>query len=220
MPFLKHTGWIFLIAMAISINLPGQNNHGQLLRGDRLFDRQEYASAREAYSAADGPTAWYNAGTAAFQDGDFEVAVGFFRRAAEGAPLPSAQSDAWYNLGNALMKQGKFAEAYDAYVKSLRLSPGRPDAKRNLEIARRNREQPPPPEPPPPPPPPKVPPPRQRYLDQPAAPRQREVPSGGMPPAEAIRLLETIVTPGEQRSARQYRELAPSAQPSGTRKDW
>lgn len=219
-PFLKNTGLVFLLSAAGLTLLSGQNNHVHLLRGDRLFDKQDYAGAQAAYSQAEGPTGAYNAGNAAFQQGDFEAAAGLFRRAAEAAALPSAKSDAWYNLGNALMKQGDFAAAYEAYQKSLRLLPTRSDAKRNLEIARRNKQQPPPPEPPPPPPPPKTPPPRQRYLDQPAAPRQREVPGGGMPPAEALRLLQTIVTPDEQRSARQYRELAPSAQPAGTRKDW
>ncbi len=218
--FCKNIAALILLVPAFAIGLRGQNGHDQLLRGDRQYDRKNYAEAREAYEKASGPTADYNAGTAAFQAGDYDEAEALLRRAAESAPLPSAQSDAWYNLGNALMKQGKFAEAYEAYQKSLRRSPSRPDAKRNLEIARRNRQQPPPPEPPPPPPPPRTPPPRQRYLDQPAAPQQREVPAGGMPPAEAKRLLETVVTPDEQRSARQYRELTPSAQSSGTQKDW
>ncbi|MFN8302341.1 MAG: tetratricopeptide repeat protein [Saprospiraceae bacterium] len=218
--FYKNIAFLLLLFFTLTAGLEGQNNHGHLLRGDRQYDRKNYSEAREAYEKAAGPLADYNAGTAAFQAGDYDEAEALLRRAAESAPLPSAQSDAWYNLGNALMKQGKFAEAFEAYQKSLRRSPSRPDAKRNLEIARCNRQQPPPPEPPPPPPPPRTPPPRQQYLDQAATPRQKEVPAGGMPPAEAKRLLETIVSPDEQRSARQYRELTPSSQSSGTQKDW
>lgn len=220
--FQKNTALLPLLLAALPALLPGQNSHGQLRQGDRFYDRQDYSRAEQAYRQAEGPLAAYNAGNAALQQNKLDEAAGLFRRAAETAAAPATKSDAWYNLGNVYLKQGKFEEAFAAYQKSLRLQPNFPDAKKNLEIARQKmqRQEPPPPEPPPPPPPPKTPPPRNRYLDQPAQPRQREVPSGGMSPAEVQRLLETVVTPAEQRSAREYRELAPSTAPAGTRKDW
>lgn len=204
----------------------GQSGHGASQQGDRLYDKKEYGRAEQAYrSATSHPSAAYNAGNAAFQQGKYEEAAGFYKTAAANASAPGEQSDAQYNLGNTYLRQEKYAAAIAAYQKSLRLQPNRPDAKKNLQIAikkLRERQEPPPPPPPnsPPPPPPPAPKPQRNYLDRPQQAPRNEPATGTLTPEAARQLLETVVAPEEQKSAREYRELSPSTRPSRVKKDW
>ncbi len=216
---------MFLVTVWLS-PLMAQSGHRPSQQGDRLYDKKEYGKAEEAYrSATSHPSAAYNAGNAAFQQGKYEDAAGFYKTAAANASLPADQSDAHYNLGNVYLQQEKYAEAIAAYQKSLRLQPNRADAKKNLQIAikkLREQQEPPPPPPPntPPPPPPPAPKPQRNYLDRPQQAQRKEPTTGTLTPEGARLLLETMVAPQEQKSAREYRELSPSTRPSRVKKDW
>ncbi|MEZ4965820.1 MAG: tetratricopeptide repeat protein [Saprospiraceae bacterium] len=196
--------------------------HRQLLEGDRLYEQGQYEKAISAYRAAGTGVALYNAGNAAYQQGKYQVAASLYREAVSKSVSYSDRSDALYNLGNALMRQEKYKEAVAAYEQSLRLLPNRPDAKKNLQIAKRQMVPPPPTPttPPPPPPPPPSRPPRQYYLDKPRENRKGENPPANLPPATALRMLESAVLPEEQKNAGLYRELSPAARPSNKKKDW
>lgn len=204
----------------IAGSLQAQSGRSALLEGDRFYARQAYGQAAAAYKKGAGPVAAYNAGNAVFQEGNYEEAAGFFQQAASGSAPRLLQADANFNLGNALMFLGRYADAIKAYEKSLRLSPSRPDARKNLEIAKkklREQQEPPPPERQPPPPPP-IQQPRIAYLDQ-ARPTDRETRLPDMPAETARRLLEEAVTPQEQRNARLYRESA-AEKPARGKKNW
>lgn len=196
--------------------------HGRLRKGDRLYDEKSYLQAESTYSKAPAdPVALYNAGNAAFQQGKYATAADWYQKAAATLDLASARSDAFYNLGNACMLQGKLQEAIVAYESSLRLRPNRPDAKKNLQIARNKlREQQEPPPPPPPQKPPPPPPPRNNYVDRAQLPQQKETPSGNMTADAARQILNATIDREEQKNARQYRALPPEARPSRTKKDW
>ncbi|MBX2891257.1 MAG: tetratricopeptide repeat protein [Saprospiraceae bacterium] len=201
-----------------------QSAHRQMREGDRHYDKKSWSAAEEAYrKATPSASAWHNAGNAAYQQGKYEVAAESFKKAAAAA-TPEARSAAFFNLGNAYLQQGKYAEAIAAYEKSLRQQPNRFDAKKNLQIAKKKlkeQEEPPPPPPPqktpPPPPPPK---PQRNYLDQAQQPLKKEEPSAGLSPDAAKHILQTLVVPDEEKSARDYRTLAPSTKPSRVKKDW
>ena len=213
-----------LILSLLSARLSAQSEaHSQLRKGDAHYDKKNYLNAETAYEKATrDPIALYNAGNAAYQQGKFEVAAGRYKSAAILLANASVRSDAFYNLGNAYMQLGKYREAIAAYEKSLRLQTNRPDAKKNLQIAKnkeREKEDPPPPPPPPQKPPP-PPPPRNNYVDRAQQPQRRETPSGTMTAAAARQRLEAIINLEEQKNARQYRALPPEARPDRRKKDW
>lgn len=192
--------------------------------GDRLYDQKAWSKAEEMYrKSGPGAAASYNAGNAAYQQGKYDVAAESFKKAAA-ATTPEARSAAFFNLGNAYLQQGKYKDAITAYEHSLRQQSNRFDAKKNLQIAKKKlkeEENPPPPPPPqklpPPPPPPK---PQRNYLDRAQQPQRREVPSVALSQNEAKQILTTVVAPDEQKSARDYRQLAPATKPSRVKKDW
>lgn len=116
--------------------------------------------AKAARSAADtalrlapqDPLARYNDGTAHLLAGDRRGAVPLLERAAKELSSagrstgfrhsdPSLAPTAFYNLGNARLAAGDAAGAVTAYKEALRRAPQDPGAKRNLEIALREREQ-------------------------------------------------------------------------------
>ena len=136
---------IILIPLMLgsAVGLAAQSaTHRHLLAGDGWYGEQVYDKAEAAYRKAGGMTGAYNAGIAAAQQGKHEAAAGLFETAAKSADLP-LRADAAYNLGNAALAQGQYPAAIAAYEKSLRLQPNRPDAKKNLQIAKRKqREQP------------------------------------------------------------------------------
>ncbi len=209
-----------LLPLLLPLQLFAQSAHRQLQQGDRLYDEKSWSAAEETYRKAEpSAAASYNVGNAAYQQGKYEIAAESLKKAATAA-TPEARADAFFNLGNAYLQQGKFKEAIAAYEKSLRQQPNRFDAKKNLQIAKKKlkeQEEPPPPPPPPLPPPP---PPQRNYLDRAQQPQKREVPSGGLSPDAAKQILTTIVAPDEEKSAREYRTLAPSTKPSQVKKDW
>jgi tetratricopeptide (TPR) repeat protein len=108
----------------------------------------EKGKAKEAVAAADtalrlapgNPLAGYNDGTAHLRAGDHRGAVPVLEKAAKGAD-PTLAPAAYYNLGNARLAAGDAAGAVEAYKQALRRSPQDADAKFNLEIALRQREQ-------------------------------------------------------------------------------
>lgn len=212
------------LLLLLPLTAPAQSAHRQMREGDRLYGQKAWSQSEEAYrKAGPGAIAFYNAGNAAYQQGKYESAAESYKKAA-GATTREARSDAFFNLGNAYLQQGKYKEAITAYENSLRQQPNRFDAKKNLQIAKKKwkeqQEPPPPPPPQAPPPPPPPPKPQRNYLDRAQQPPKKEVPSGGLSPDAAKNILATIVAPDEQKSAREYRQLAPAAKASRVKKDW
>ena len=223
---MKYILALLLPALGFASVLSAQSAHKQLQKGDQLYDKKEYGKAEEAYKkAASGYAASYNAGNAAYQQAKYEDAAEFFRVAATTAPDATAKARAWYNMGNAWLQAGKYSEAVKAYENSLRRQPNSPDAKKNLQIAKKKekeKEEPPPPPPPkrPPPPPPPAPKPQRNYLDRAVQPQKQEQPKRDLSPEAAQLLLDALVRPEEQRNAQDYRELSPATRPSRVKKDW
>ncbi|MBK8555793.1 MAG: tetratricopeptide repeat protein [Lewinellaceae bacterium] len=210
-----------LLVALISVSLLGFGQSNALRSGEKLYQKKDFSAAETQFKKAGNATGDYNAGNAAYQQGNYEAAARHFSRAATLDNAVSEKSDAFFNLGNTWMRLGQYQKAIVAYEKSLRLSPGRLDAKKNLQIAKRLLEQDDnPPPPPPPPPPPKTPPPRDYYVDKALNPRKKEEYTGPLTPEQALRLLQSIVVKQETESARQYREQVQSREPSRLKKDW
>ena len=177
---------------------------------------------KEASAGAARDTAFYNAGTAALEARRFDVARGALEQAAKSVD-PDLRYRALYNLGlvdllaaqaDSTRRGELLTEAADRLRESLRLQPGSPRAKWNLELAERN--QPPPPsgggggagKPPPsggaPPPP--------------ASPSRPEPPSGGLSQSQAEQILSSMERRERETREEQQRRMQGSA--SGGVKDW
>jgi tetratricopeptide (TPR) repeat protein len=222
MIFQQKTGCSILLLWLISGGLTAQSVHRTLRQGDTNYDKGDYTAAQSAYQKAANNIGRYNAGNAAMQQNQLQEAVDFYSAAAEKSTSATIKADALYNLGNAYLQQKKYSAAIKAYESSLRVAPNRPDAQKNLQIAKRQLQEPPPPppSPPPPPPPPSTRPPRKSYLDQAEQTRQKEIPPSNIPPEIARQMLQKAVLPEEQQNARAYRELSPANRPSRLKKDW
>ncbi len=217
---LKNTVLIVLLWQGLNTVLLAQSAHAERRAGDRHYENSDFQQAESAYAEAAGdPVAQYNAGIAAFRQGNYDAAIRWFQTS---AVSPSeVQADAWFNLGNAYMQSGKYREAVTAYERSLRRAPNRADAKKNLQIARnklREKQEPPPPPPPQRQPPP--PPPSNNYVDQARQPYRKETPTGAVSAAAARQVLEGMVEQEEIKNARRYRALPPEANPGRVKKDW
>ncbi len=218
----KKKGVSVAIIILVANSLSAQSEHRALRQGELAYDHGDYEKAQIAYQKTKSSAGLYNAGNAAFRQLDYPGAARLYREAAEKSFSPAEKADALYNLGNSCLLQGDYKAAIDAYERSLRLSPKRPDAQKNLQIAKRKLQEPPPspPPPPPPPPPPSIMPPRKNYLDQASPSRKQEIPPTNLPPEDARRLLNAAVLSEEQKNAGAYRELAPANRPSRLKKDW
>lgn len=120
----------------------GWNARERTAAGRSLLDDRRPDPAADAFDAAlrlrpEDPRVRFNAGTARLLAGRADAAD-VLEEAAGNAPAELA-SDAWFNLGNARLAGSDPAGAAAAYRQSLRLSPSRGDAKRNLELALRAR---------------------------------------------------------------------------------
>jgi Ca-activated chloride channel family protein len=145
-----------IVALLILVNLAF--GIGDLERGNRLYRQGRYAEAVEAYQAAlakgdPSPTLHYNLGTALLRLGRRREAEEHLR-AALASVDPEARERTLYNLGNRYLEEGSEATdenartplldaAADAYRDALRLDPTDSDAKWNLELTLREKDNPP-----------------------------------------------------------------------------
>lgn len=114
-------------------------------RGNRAWRASNFEAAERSFARAlladpGNSTLMYNRGTARYRLRRFDEAAEDFRRAAEGGGEGLA-GDAHYNLGNALFRANDYEGAIRAYQEALRQNPADMEAKHNLELAQRMKEQ-------------------------------------------------------------------------------
>ncbi|HMX42473.1 MAG TPA: tetratricopeptide repeat protein, partial [Elusimicrobiota bacterium] len=76
-------------------------------------------------------------GQGLYREGSYAAAAEAFEKVSSRASAPELRSASLYNAGNAYFRQGKTDEAIKKYKEALRLFPSDPDAKHNLEFARK-----------------------------------------------------------------------------------
>ncbi len=129
---------------------------GDAERGNRLFREGRYEDALAAYSEAleggrDDPELRYNIGTTLLRLGRYAEAERQFARALHSVD-PTLRTPTFYNLGLRFLEDGRGSPdpraqarlldaAVDAFRQALRLDPTDPDAKWNLELALRDRDE-------------------------------------------------------------------------------
>jgi len=122
----------------------------------RAYQAGKFEEARKQYDAllkkkADDPRLHFNAGAAAYRDGQFAEAAERFEKATTARDLKLQQS-AFYNRGNTLYQLGERAEEPDKkreaweqsledFEATLKLNAQDADAKNNLEFVKRKLEE-------------------------------------------------------------------------------
>jgi Ca-activated chloride channel homolog len=107
-------------------------------QGDKAYDKSNYEQAEKAYKKAENtPEADYNRGNTIYQQGRYKDAQPLYESALKNAKTPESKADILHNLGNTHLKNQQYKEAVNAYEKSLRLRPGDPGTKQNLQFAKR-----------------------------------------------------------------------------------
>lgn len=229
-----------------------QSAHQSLRRGDRSYDKKEFQAAENAYRQAltkkpTDPAVLYNTGNAAYRQGHYPDAVSLYNDAAKRAQDPAFKAEALHNLGNAYLQQRQYRPAVEAYQNSLRLRPGAPGTKSNLQFAKKKlreqeqqqkpqsgeneEQQPPPPGQDQQPPSEPADEPQQEPGDQPRSgdqeppqPEPNPAPEpdaeGRLSPEQARQRLESAVGPADQRSARRYRQNQRPQERPAAKKDW
>lgn len=222
---VRKTALLALMMSLACLPLQAQSARDWMRQGDAHYAEERYGAAEQAYrkalqKAPADAQALYNYGNALYKQGKYAKAQQAWEKTLQIVITPTQKADAWHNLGNALAQQGNTEEAIRAYENSLRLRPGDPDTKINLQLARKKRQQ------------------NQTQLQQqqpsngngaPAStdslpqPPQLQTPpqqQGKLTPEEARRLLETTVEPQDQNSGRKYREQTPEKHQIRPKKDW
>jgi tetratricopeptide (TPR) repeat protein len=120
--------------------LSAQSDRKYIRQGNGKYSDGKFPEAEILYRRAlnDNKTsanAGFNVGDALYKQNKFDEAAKQFQGTAGAMTDVSKKSDSHYNLGNSLLKANKFEEAISAYKNSLRLVPGRNDARYNLAYA-------------------------------------------------------------------------------------
>jgi Ca-activated chloride channel homolog len=129
---------------------------GDLERGNRMYREGRYEEAAQAYQRAldrgrSEPELHYNMGTALLALGRHAEADQHFEEALRSVD-PEVRIRSFYNAGNRFLVEGRgegdlrrqadlLDAAIEAYRRALRIEPGDLDAKWNLELALREREE-------------------------------------------------------------------------------
>jgi Ca-activated chloride channel family protein len=119
--------------------------HANLARGNKYYDAGEHDKALQRYQEAEGldstsAVPHFNAGDALFRLGNYkDGAMEFLKSAA--SETDSIKSMSYYNLGNTMYKANDLQSAVEAYKRSLLINPDDQDAKYNLELALRVKDQ-------------------------------------------------------------------------------
>jgi Ca-activated chloride channel homolog len=141
---------LFALIFLTTYHLPRTTAYAapsQLKEANRQFKNGNYEKALKLYDDAlidspHSPILHFNAGDAAVMMGNFGRAENEFNEAARSG-IPVLRGASHYNKGNALFVQQRYDDAIEAYKESLRANPHDEDAKYNLGVALRTKQNPP-----------------------------------------------------------------------------
>lgn len=135
---------VFFYSPIWSVELdPGGNRTEE---GVEHFQKQEYVEALREFQKAQSylgeePRGDFNRGTAEYKIGDYGRAEKSFRKATE-AEDSSLKAKAFFNLGNTYARMGDKKKAAMSYIEALKNDPNLEQARKNLELLRKNNQPP------------------------------------------------------------------------------
>jgi tetratricopeptide (TPR) repeat protein len=132
---------LWVAAGLLSLVLRESNSHAASARGAKQYAEKNYGEAVKSFGTAQetapSPRNAFNLGTAQIASGDREGGS----KTIDGAlDDPALRADALYNRGNSALGAKALDHAIRDYAAALRLNPKHAAAKRNLEIAQRQKQ--------------------------------------------------------------------------------
>ena len=115
-----------------------------LQEADTAYQAQRYKEAYRLYTQISTFQGALGAGDAAYQLGNLETAVVYFRQAAWQATQDTHRAKALFNLGNSYYQIQLFEQAIQAYQQALLYQPNNPKAQHNLQLAQHAQQTQPP----------------------------------------------------------------------------
>ena len=101
----------------------------QLLKGNILYNIEDYDSAAEKFNLLHSPKAYFSLGNCYMKNNDPEQAIRFYKKCLR---LDPRHLSCLNNLGGALRKTNKNDEARELFQQALKIKPGYLDAKYNV----------------------------------------------------------------------------------------
>lgn len=139
---MKKLLFILLAFVAFSATAQNLPERGEVRRGNRDFERENYESAIESYTKAltYSPSSFeanYNLSNAQHKLQQFDKAEESMAKIAADSLLGDMdRADAYYNLGNSQFHQQKYKEALESYKSSIRLNSADSTAKYNYALTK------------------------------------------------------------------------------------
>lgn len=123
-----------------------QTHRSLIKEGNEAFENGKFPDAEAEYKKAvqeypDSKVGQFNLGDAYYKQQRYEEAQQSFATYAAAGEDPVDASQAFYNLGNTFYQAGKLEESIKAYKQALRLNPSDDDARHNLELARKKKNE-------------------------------------------------------------------------------
>ena len=114
-------------------------------KGITAYEAKDYTEAKKQFIEAqienpDDKRLYYNIGTAAYMNKEYEEALGLFAKALD-AKDAGLRHNARFNLGNTHFQMGNMDEAIKEYETVLKEFPDDQEAKENLELARQKKQE-------------------------------------------------------------------------------
>jgi Ca-activated chloride channel family protein len=114
-------------------------------KGITAYEAKDYTEAKKQFIEAqienpDDKRLYYNIGTAAYMNKEYEEALGLFVRALD-VKDPALRHNARFNLGNTHFQMGNMDEAIKEYEAVLKEFPDDREARENLELARQKKQE-------------------------------------------------------------------------------
>jgi Ca-activated chloride channel family protein len=119
-------------------------NFTTLHRADRAYQAQQYEEAYQLYSPIRTFQGALGAGDSAYQLGNIETAIIYFRQAAWQANQDTDRAKALFNLGNSYYQIQLFGLAVQSYQQALIYQPNYSKARHNLSLAQQAKQANPP----------------------------------------------------------------------------
>lgn len=135
-----------LLVAAVLLAACGSSAEKLNNRGNKAFEREEYAEALVNYQRAqvEAPglaQAYYNAANTFYRAGDFGSALQQLHVALTLSADQKVVENSLFNIGNSHFNNQNLLAAVDSYRQALMLDPSDMDAKYNLELALQTQQQ-------------------------------------------------------------------------------
>ncbi len=139
--------FIFLLALALIAWIDPFKD--EVEKGNSSYKAENFDNAIEHYENSEKyiPDAekegmlFFNKGAAEYKKGNYEKGIDLFNKALQSKDL-EVQKKAYFNMGNGYVKLDKFDEAFNSYVRALKIDPSYEKAKQNIEyLLKKDEEQ-------------------------------------------------------------------------------